>query len=107
MHWLCSRLEPSTTVTPPEIWNSTVPPLVFSNLSLDSSEIEGGSNLSTDVPMSHDTYDQWEFVDYQKLVFVPALCVCGVIGNLLNIIILTKKIREGMYTLQVAIEPVE
>ncbi len=97
MHWLCRRIEPSTTIIPLTLWNITEPPLPYDNLSADSIQDDAGSNQSNASIIPHDLADQWEFLDYQKLVFVPILCGFGVIGNLLNTIILSKKIREGMY----------
>ena len=37
----------------------------------------------------------WTFLEYSKHVLVPLLCVIGILGNLLNLSILGKRIKEG------------
>ena len=37
----------------------------------------------------------WDLTDYSKMVFIPFLCICGCVGNLLNLLILGMRIREG------------
>ena len=37
----------------------------------------------------------WTFVDYSRHVLIPLLCIIGILGNLLNMSILGKRIKEG------------
>ena len=37
----------------------------------------------------------WDYNDFTRKVAVPALCTFGVIGNILNIIILSTRVKEG------------
>ena len=38
---------------------------------------------------------EWNYGDFTRRIAIPSLCVFGIIGNILNVIILSKKIREG------------
>ena len=37
----------------------------------------------------------WDFYDWNKHVIIPSLCVFGIIGNVLNLVILGKRTKEG------------
>ena len=39
--------------------------------------------------------DLWDYGDFTRKFAVPSLCVFGTVGNVLNILILSKRIREG------------
>ena len=47
----------------------------------------------------HDNFNQslinWDYGDFTRQITVPFLCAFGIIGNILNILILSKRIREG------------
>ena len=38
---------------------------------------------------------EWDYGYFTRRIAIPLLCVFGIIGNILNVIILTKKIKEG------------
>ena len=39
--------------------------------------------------------DSWDYTDFTRKVAVPMLCTFGIVGNVLNIVILSVRIREG------------
>ena len=39
--------------------------------------------------------DPWDFYDWNKNVVVPFLCTIGILGNVLNIAVLGRRIHEG------------
>ena len=43
-------------------------------------------------------HDDWNYGDFTRRIAIPSLCVFGIIGNILNVIILSKKIKEGKKT---------
>ena len=38
---------------------------------------------------------EWDYGRVTRRYVIPLLCVFGIIGNILNVVILTKKIKEG------------
>ena len=46
---------------------------------------------------NHVEYEEnsWDYTDFTRKVAVPMLCTFGIVGNVLNIIILSVRIREG------------
>lgn len=38
---------------------------------------------------------EWDYGTFTRRIAIPLLCIIGIIGNILNAIILTKKIKEG------------
>ena len=50
---------------------------------------------STTTAMTPYADVSWDYNDFTRKVAVPALCTFGVIGNILNIIILSTRVKEG------------
>lgn len=45
-----------------------------------------------------DDYDiehHWGFLEWIKELCIPAFCIIGIAGNVLNVIIFAKRIKEG------------
>ena len=38
---------------------------------------------------------EWDYGTFTRRIAIPLLCIIGIIGNILNAIILTKKFKEG------------
>ena len=54
-----------------------------------------GGNVNHTFQEKHHV--SWDFLDWNKKVIVPALCAFGLFGNALNLAILGKRIKEGLY----------
>lgn len=52
-------------------------------------------NVTRNLTKETESDTGWEYRDYVIKVAVPVLCAFGIIGNVLNIIILSTRIREG------------
>ena len=52
-------------------------------------------NASNNVSSRRYEEESWDYTDFTKKVAVPMLCTFGIVGNMLNIIILSARIREG------------
>ena len=73
-------------------------------------EVATNSSREVEYTQTNNTYDPinftlqqahldpWNFYDWNKHVIVPSLCVFGIIGNVINLIILGKRTKEGLYT---------
>ena len=54
------------------------------------------SNMTTSTTARTPHGDtSWDYNDFTRKVAVPGLCTFGVIGNVLNIIILSTRVKEG------------
>ncbi len=73
------------------------------NVSIDPSETKTYNVVKvTTESITHHQHVQdytsrnaWDFTDYSKNVLIPILCICGCVGNLLNLLILGMRIKEG------------
>ena len=63
----------------------------------DSINSSIGMNLKEDFLLDENVPDLWDFGDFTRKFAVPSLCAFGTIGNILNILILSKRIREGKH----------
>ena len=54
-----------------------------------------GMDSKEDSLLGSNASDLWDYGDFTRKFAVPSLCVFGTIGNVLNILILSKRIREG------------
>ena len=54
-----------------------------------------GMDSKEDSLLGLNASDLWDYGDFTRKFAVPSLCVFGTIGNGLNILILSKRIREG------------
>ena len=52
-------------------------------------------NVTNNITKLTEIYTGWDYTDFTKKVAVPVLCLFGIIGNILNIVILSTRIREG------------
>ena len=56
-----------------------------------------GMNLKEDSLPGGNVPDFWDYGDFTRKFAVPSLCAFGTVGNVLNILILSKRIREGKH----------
>ena len=64
---------------------------------------DGNNNVNSSIGMDSkedsllglNASDLWDYGDFTRQFAVPSLCVFGTIGNVLSILILSKRIREG------------
>ena len=54
-----------------------------------------GMDSREDSLLGLNASDFWDYGDFTRKFAVPSLCIFGTIGNVLNILILSKRIREG------------
>lgn len=91
MDWLCTFLEDnhaniiSDNISTQHPYNSTNP--TYQSITSASDQGEYTSDKQNSLP--------WDFMDYSNKIVIPCLCVFGLIGNFLNLVILGKRIREG------------
>ena len=78
----------------------------YSSSGLDSGsewilEAAWDSNHSGDTNLTwkEEIGSEWDFQDWSKNVLIPALCAFGLIGNALNLVILGKHMKEGVFLL--------
>ena len=91
MDWICEVLRISKEENNP---GTTVSyPLTTPEIEIQS--ITEGLSGAKNVTLKQTHLDPWDFHDWNKNVFIPALCAFGLIGNVLNLVILGKRIREG------------
>ena len=86
MELLCQVLDSNLSTAGP-IGNAAT-----SNMSTDADDNQSGH---TNLTLQDANLDPWNFIDWNKHVIVPTLCVLGIIGNVLNLVILGKRTREG------------
>ena len=73
-----------------ELDNSSFPLLV------NGSQRTGTVNDTSEGKVQHpEQEDNWDYTDYTRKIAVPLLCTFGILGNVLNTIILSARIREG------------
>ena len=60
-----------------------------------STEADASRSGHTNLTLQDANLEPWNFYDWNKHVIVPFLCVLGIIGNVLNLVILGKRTREG------------
>ena len=86
MEWICKLVDPPQTQHTEQ------------NVSLWHLMNNTGNNSSD--PSDHPEPQEeevipWTFLEYSTHVLIPLLCVIGILGNLLNMTILGKRIKEG------------
>ena len=89
MEFLCPSEDLNTVNEGLQGYNVTVNRTI--EVTLDDSTFRGVNTTSSEAP--HDIH--WNYGDFTRRFAVPSLCVFGMIGNVLNIMILSKRIREG------------
>ena len=82
MEWICKLIEPPQEQ---QEGNNLTYQLITDNESINNNQ------ETTEEVVS------WTFLDYSRHVFVPLLCIIGILGNLLNMSILGKRIKEGKH----------
>ena len=75
-----------------EVTNSSFYPA--SNESIKAA-LENATNTVSGKKHVEYEEDSWDYTDFTRKVAVPMLCTFGIVGNVLNIIILSVRIREG------------
>ena len=84
MELICQKLDPNVTIASAIATTGNV-----------STEADDNQADPTNFTLQHANLDPWNFYDWNKHVIVPILCVLGIIGNVLNLVILGKRTREG------------
>ena len=54
------------------------------------------SGLEENITLLTSHLDPWDFHDWNRKVIVPFLCAVGILGNVLNLAVLGRRIREGI-----------
>ena len=62
---------------------------------LSNSELNTDQPSTSNVTRKSEKLRAWDYGTFTRRIAIPLLCVFGIIGNILNGIILTKKIKEG------------
>ena len=89
MELFCQVLEPNVTIA--GATGSGVDAFT-GNMSTEADDSQSGH---TNLTLQDANLDPWNFYDWNKQVIFPILCVLGIIGNVLNLVILGKRTREG------------
>ena len=89
MELFCQVLDPNVTIT------ATIGSGVDAATGNISTEGDNSQSGLTNLTLQDANLDPWNFYDWNKQVIVPILCVLGIIGNVLNLVILGKRTREG------------
>ena len=62
---------------------------------LNNNESNTDLSSTSNVTRQSEKLLEWDYGTFTRRIAIPLLCVFGIIGNILNGIILTKKIKEG------------
>ena len=62
---------------------------------LKNSEPNTDLSSTSNVTRQREKLPEWNYGTFTRRIAIPLLCVFGIIGNILNGIILTRKIKEG------------
>ena len=62
---------------------------------LNNSEPNTDLSSTSNVTRQGEKLPEWDYGTFTRRIAIPLLCVFGIIGNILNGIILTRKIKEG------------
>ena len=80
----------STAGTPDQVHDD------FNNSFINSSIVfETAGDSAESINITNNRISNWDYGDFTRKLAVPFLCAFGITGNVLNILILSKKIREG------------
>ncbi len=94
MEWICGAFAPQPPGDLAGPSNLSYAPLDDGGGGVPNATLDPATatvDVAVEVPDSG-----WQFHDWSQNVFIPGLCCFGIIGNLLNLVILTKRIREGL-----------
>ena len=98
MAWICAMFDP---VSLDHDQNNRTKEALLYNSSL---------NETIDYSRSHHTQNRdrklefhatwwnyhWGYYEYCNLIIIPSLCLFGILGNLLNLFVLARRMREGV-----------
>ena len=101
MEWICKLVEPPGGRQQEEETEQNISLSLLSlinNTAMNNTSGAPGGGATGPEPQQQQQHEvmSWTFLEYSTHVLIPLLCVIGILGNLLNMTILGKRIKEGM-----------
>ena len=77
--------------------NRSISETIKANQLIEFSNVSASppSRSTQNITLLTSHLDLWDFHDWNKNVVVPFLCTIGILGNVLNIAVLGRRIHEG------------
>ena len=95
MEIICSLLDEGQRTKDNRSISETIKTVTNHFLELSNVSATPPSRSTQNITLLTSHLDPWDFHDWNKNMVVPFLCTIGIIGNVLNIAVLGRRIHEG------------